>query len=394
MSLILTLFTLSCENEKDGSRLSLDILNGFVQKGPYLNGSPVYISELLSDLTPTGTNLSTQILDNKGKFEIKNVELASQYVMLKADGFYFDEVKNSNSVAQLTLFALSDLTDKKSINTNILTSLEKNRIEYLVSTGNSFPNAKKQAQSEIVSIFEIDTTDLIESELLDITKSGNDNAILLAISVILQGYLSVSDLSELLANIGTDIREDGILNSQMLGSILMNNAKALKLSEIRENLENRYKLIGEEVIIPEFEKYVQIFIDSTSYEYTNYILYPDSGKTGPNILSLNQEIYKGVAYPSVSYINSMVAIAPNINDIIVKLCFNNLGTWAIDPTNSGWENTEVIPGEPFIFIFKKDFSRDTLDLKIRLVNSGSAKIEIFENGSIEPTRTKNISWLN
>jgi len=210
----------------------------------------------------------------------------------------------------------------------------------------------------------------------------------------LQGNLSVSDLSELLANISTDIREDGILNSQTLGSILINNAKGIKLDKIRESLENKYELLGEEVVIPEFEKYIQIFIDSTSYEYTNYISYPDSGKTGPNILSLVQEIYKGITYPNENYINSMVAIAPNINDIAVKIYFNNQGTWAIDPINSGWENTEVNPGEPFIFIFEKDFSRDTLDLKIRLYDSSSAKIEIFENGSIEPTRTKNISWLN
>src|SRR3972149_4894073 len=46
---------------------------------------------------------------------------------------------------------------------------------------------------------------------------------------IMQGYLPVSDLSELLANISTDIREDGILNSQTLGSILINNAKTIKL---------------------------------------------------------------------------------------------------------------------------------------------------------------------
>ena len=48
------------------------------------------------------------------------------------------------------------------------------------------------------------------SEYLDISQPGDKNAILLAISVILQGYLSVAELSELLANITTDIREDGL----------------------------------------------------------------------------------------------------------------------------------------------------------------------------------------
>jgi hypothetical protein len=49
-------------------------INGFVQKGPYLNGASITISELTSDLTSTGKNFTSQIPDNKGNFEIKNVE--------------------------------------------------------------------------------------------------------------------------------------------------------------------------------------------------------------------------------------------------------------------------------------------------------------------------------
>lgn len=50
---------------------------------------------------------------------------------------------------------------------------------------------------------------------------GDDNAILLAVSLILQGYPYTSNLSELLAKISTDIREDGVLKNPALGSILI-----------------------------------------------------------------------------------------------------------------------------------------------------------------------------
>ena len=149
---ILILFTTSCESDENGNKLSFEKLNGYVQKGPYLNGTAVTIFELSSDLSPTGKNFTTQILDNKGTFELKNVELTSNYVILEADGFYFNEVKNINSSAQLTLFALSDLTNKISLNINVLSSLEKSRVEYLISNGIDFSSAKKQAQSEILSI--------------------------------------------------------------------------------------------------------------------------------------------------------------------------------------------------------------------------------------------------
>jgi hypothetical protein len=44
-------------------------------------------------------------------------------------------------------------------------------------------------------------------DLLDTSQTGEDNAILLAISLIIQGFRTESELTDLLANISTDIRE-------------------------------------------------------------------------------------------------------------------------------------------------------------------------------------------
>lgn len=266
--LVVLLFFVSCNKEKEiKSDVPLTKISGYVQKGPFLNGTTITISELSIDLVPTGKNYPSQILDNKGTFEVKNIELTSQYVELKADGFYFNEVSNSNSAAQLTLYALSDLTNKESLNVNVLSTLEKSRVGYLISNGKNFADAKKQAQAEILDIFEITKADMTESEELDISQSGDDNAILLAISVILQGYSSESDLSELLANISTDIREDGVLNSQTLGSNLINNARKIKPDQISKNLTARYETLGMTVNIPDFEKYIYQFISQTDFLY-------------------------------------------------------------------------------------------------------------------------------
>jgi hypothetical protein len=294
----------SCEKKDNNTdNLSVDKISGYVQKGPYLNGSSISMSELSSYLIQTGKTYSSQIFDNKGSFELKGLELISRFIELKADGFYFNEIRKSNSTAQLTLYALSDLTDKSSLNVNILSSLEKRRVEHLVSNGSSFKDAKSKAQSEILKTFEISKSEMMESESLDITQSGEDHAILLAISVILQGYMEVADLSELLANLSNDIEEDGELNDSTLGTILINNAKTIKLSDIRNNLKDRYETQGLDVTIPDFEKYVNQFVDNTSFEFTAYIEYPPTGNFGLNILDKDKTDYSAGTY-------SMNAILP------------------------------------------------------------------------------------
>ena len=94
---------------------------------------------------------------------------------------------------------------------------------------------------------------------MDITQSGVGNAKLLSISAILQGNRSVGELSELLANISTDITNDGVLNDATISQLLLQSAYSLNLQEIRTNLESRYASLGISVTIPDFESEVNNF---------------------------------------------------------------------------------------------------------------------------------------
>jgi hypothetical protein len=76
----------------------------------------------------------------------------------------------------------------------------------------------------------------------------------------LQGNRSVGDLTELLATITNDIREDGILNSESIMTSLRNSTKDLVLATIRSNLVNRYQNLGISASIPAFEKYINDFL--------------------------------------------------------------------------------------------------------------------------------------
>jgi len=119
-------------------------VSGFVQKGPFLIGTAITITELDSILSQSGRNFSTQITNNNGNFEIKNIVLNSSLVEIKADGFYFNEVRGKTSDNRLALYALSDISDQNTVNVNVLSYLEKPRIEYLVNNGKSFSEAKSK----------------------------------------------------------------------------------------------------------------------------------------------------------------------------------------------------------------------------------------------------------
>lgn len=256
------LMLISCQEERivtetPASETSRKVdIKGFVQKGPFINGTSIVIVELNDSLEASSKTFLSQVVDNKGSFLASSVEFASPYVQIVANGFYFDEVKGEKSVAQLTLYAVADTASATQINVNVLSHLEKDRVLYLVSHGKSFIEAKQQAQQEVLSIFGIAKHDMKQTENLDIAQQGEDNAILLAISVILQGDHSVGELSETLAEIISDIRTDGKLDNQAIITQLTQNAMGLDLSNIRNNVQERYKELGVETTIPPFEKYI------------------------------------------------------------------------------------------------------------------------------------------
>jgi hypothetical protein len=208
-------------------------------------------------MTPTGNTFTGSIDDNTGSFSIKGT-LTNKIVELAADGFYFNEVSGSLSSAKLSLQAFADLTDSSSVNVNLMTHLEKKRVEYLMDNSKmTFAAAKTQAQTEIMKIFNIENVTLGNSETLDISKSGDGNAVLLAISAILQSDKTEAELTELLSTINTDIRTDGTLDSTNTKATLVTAMEYLKSrrSTIRSNIESRYSNLGISATIPAFESY-------------------------------------------------------------------------------------------------------------------------------------------
>lgn len=388
MACVLVIFT-SCKDENDSIiPITKEKITGFAQKGPFNNGSSVLISEMNSDFIQTGKTLTSNIENNRGLYEIDNIEFISQYVILTVNGFYFNEISGNNSSAQLTLYAISDLSDKNSLNVNVLSSIEKQRVEFLISEGMDFKDAKNQAMSEILAIFEIDSTLHLEAETLDISKDSEGNAILLAISSILQGYRNTADLSLLLANLSTDIKADGILDDLIIKSDLLLHAKSLDLASIRTNLEEHYHNQGIDYTIPDFEQYVQQFMENTDYE-PHLIEYPEYGNYGKNLLYMPGD----TIFTEQDY--SLAADLPENGSL--KIVLKN-GLWMIYGTSSvNWDISDY-DNTTKSQTFSSSQAGLDCDLKIFIpvdsLGNNSFEIEYYEFNSLSPTHVKYIATVN
>lgn len=390
MSLILT----NCKKDKNTSESTVQNVSGYAQKGPFINGSSVIVYDLQSNLSPTGKSYNSQIKDNKGSFQLDDIPFSSNYVSLRVDGFYFNEVLGQQSASQITLYSLCDVTGDGELNINILTHLEKSRVEYLMKNGKSFEEAKTQAQKEVLAIFNIEKEDIKVSEQLKISESGDDNGILLAVSAIIQGYRTESEMTELLSNISSDIMTDGVLNSKSLGAHLISHALVLDTIAIKNNLAKRYSDIGAAVSIPDFGKYISNFIENTDFdEIYSLFTYPETGNNGDNVLSLSKTNFH-------SGVDNWVSLSAHlVKGTALKIKITSLNDVDMNAENKGlwWYS---VGSEVNWLISQLDFdsysqtftaieSGKSCDVKMSF-DKGSFLIEYFEMNSSVPIRSKTI----
>jgi hypothetical protein len=390
---VFSLFLNSCKEDVDDN-ISKEKLSGFIQKGPFLNGTSVSVSELDKGMSQSGKVFNTQIKDNQGTFEISNLQLTSPYVELRANGFYFNEVSGLVSTSQITLNALADVTNISSLNVNVITTLEKARVEKLVDGGLSFAEAKKKAMNEILSVFSINKSDIQSSEFLDINKSGEDNAILLAISAVLQGFRSEAELSELLANLSLDMSTDGKLDSETLGTALISHATFLNQSKIRENLEKRYKDLGVTVQVPPFEKYITQFIEKTSYKAISLYTYPETVDGSLNVLNEKNSTFTSGFENTFEF----SATIPKGTSLKIKMEYvaggDSTGAywgyrWA---SNTNWKQTDYDVKQNSQY-FEVVESGKPSNLQMLFFTGKGVKIRItyFENNDLVATKTRIIT---
>ena len=224
--------------------VTLDSLTGIVQKGPFLKGGTVTLYELHdgSTLEKTGKFYLTEILDDNGNYKFPKMELASQYALISAKGYYLNEVTGEKSSEPVELNALVNLLERKTVNINVLTHLEVDRVNYLVvHKGTLFSQAKKQARSEILKEIRVGESDVGNFETLDVfAKVEDGSTALLALSVLLLIDSGEKNLLESLQKIINDVNNGTEVGATFWAHVADGTADAdlaWQFDAIRKNLE-------------------------------------------------------------------------------------------------------------------------------------------------------------
>lgn len=255
---IATAFTLaSCSSEGDGPEgpRSQQIL-GHIEKGPFVQGSEVTLTDLNKDLSQSGKSYTTNTTSDLGCFDFgQTLDLSCGLVELKTSGYFYNECTGSLSNSQITLKAIANTDGAANLNVNLLTHLEYARVKYLVKSRKSFKQAKEQAESEILKSFAI--TDKIASpEKLSLTDCDKNANILLAISSIMLYDKSEAEFSEFIAKFSNDIEKDGTIDNSQLKETIKKGQENCHPSQIKKKMEEYYQSKGSNVAIGNFSQFI------------------------------------------------------------------------------------------------------------------------------------------
>ena len=130
---------------------------GLAQNGPYADSSIVKLTALDESTLESTEQVFTGIVDGGfGGYSVKAESLKSNIARVSVTGKYLEAKSGRLSEKELTLYALTDLNVHDSVNVNLFTTLEYERVRELVKNKKlSFADAKKQARNELLDAFHV-----------------------------------------------------------------------------------------------------------------------------------------------------------------------------------------------------------------------------------------------
>jgi uncharacterized repeat protein (TIGR02543 family) len=214
-------------------------ISGSVTKGSYVSGSELTFFELNNSFNQTGKSFNTNITDDLGNFALNISGLTEEYARVVGNGYYWNEVTNEVTESKLTLLGLCQTSQE--INLNAITNIEYERVLQLTKEGKTFTQAKTQALNEILTAFGISGQNIQSSEKLNYTKGDTGSKVLLAITATIMSTRTENEISQLMANIANDIKDNGQIDTETIKENIVNGISKINYDQIVTNIINKYK---------------------------------------------------------------------------------------------------------------------------------------------------------
>ena len=166
------------------------------------------------------------------------------------------------------------MTNSTTINVNILAHLKYARVKNLVLSGTHFDKANSQAQKELFEAFGLSSLTDKEVSSFSIISGTDESAALIAISSLLLSDRSEAALTEYLSRLSADFGKNGKFSENIKTQIAIDKNKLVQhLSDIKDNIIERYNELGIEITVKELAHYVD---------------WDNDGRAGNEILKANE----------------------------------------------------------------------------------------------------------
>jgi hypothetical protein len=386
-------------------------IKGAVFKGSFLRGSSLTFFELDKNLTQTGKSFNTNINDDYGNFTFNALTSNGTLMRVVGEGYFWNEVLNENSGSTINLNAICKLDSNETVNVNVLTNLEKPRVEYLYSKGMSFDSAKSQAVREVLSAFGITNSSIKRAEKVGVVGTGDDSKILLAISTLIQGYRTESEVLQLLSKFSDDLKTDGILSDTSVGNDIATHLYYIDTATVLKNFKSKYSNLYDPNVVNTMDmRFIKNFASNSNFKKSiNLIDYPAKGTkytNFPNMLNASNIVLTNNdngsrSYTCVATLRKGMSLKIEITDAngntiptsflapngpLIFNAYNDAIGWSINKVNGNIGNFPIATATA---LYNECFNRFMVNPAQN--GTGTYVIKYYENGSNVPTQTKTIT---
>ena len=250
------------------------------------------------------------------------------------------------------------IDSNETVNVNVLTHLERARVEYLYNIKRlTFDSAKAQAVTEVLKAFGYTNTGIKRAEKVGVVGIGDGSKILLAISTLMQGYRTESEVTQIMNDFANDLKKDGILDDVTIGNDLTTHLYYVDTAAVLSNFKVKYrKLYNADTVNSVDMRFVKNFQNNTTFVKDKELIdYPIQSTglygTAANIFRKDVTAFTGTRpYQSVNVtrkglyvkIEAYKSDGTKLSNGVFSACAGCNSNWAYDQRYDGTTNT-IIP---------------------------------------------------